>query len=140
MRQVLGPLYLATGRNADAKKIYDDLVAQSPNNVTGLLGLADVAIAQKNWPQAVDDISRARSAAPNDPAPGLKLVNLYGMRQDWKNATATAAQLADEISVEPRRPRCAGPRPDRRRRRQAAIATYAHAYQLAPNSAPILSR
>jgi cellulose synthase operon protein C len=139
MIAVLGPLYIATGRTADAAKVYDDLLARSPNNVTGLLGLADIAIAQKNWPQAVANINRARSVAPNDPGPGLKLVNLYGMLQDWKNATATAAQLNGKfptnlnvLDVQARAQIGSGDV-------QAAIATYRRAYTLAPNSAPILS-
>ena len=73
VRSVLGPLYLATGRASDAKKVYDDLLAQKPNDITGLLGLADVAIVQKEWSEAVDEINRARSVAPTDPAPGIKL-------------------------------------------------------------------
>ncbi|MGH7047264.1 MAG: XrtA/PEP-CTERM system TPR-repeat protein PrsT [Stellaceae bacterium] len=140
VRTLLGSLYVATGRTDDAKKVYDDLLAQAPNNVAGLLGLADVAIAQKNWAQAVADITRAQQAAPNDPLPGLKLVNLYGMRRDWKNATAAAAQLAGKFSsninvldAEGRVQIGAGDLP-------AAIATYQRAYALAPNSAPILAR
>ena len=140
VRSVLGPLYLATGRATDAKKVYDDLLAQKPNDVTGLLGSADVAIAQKQWSDAVDDITRARNAAPNDPAPGIKLVNLYGMRQDWKNATATAAALAakfpsnlDILDIQARVQLGAGDT-------QGAIATYKHAYEIAPNSPQILSR
>jgi putative PEP-CTERM system TPR-repeat lipoprotein len=139
-RSALGPLYLATGQTAAAKKVYGDLLAQQPGTTTGLLGLADVAIAEKNWPEAVNDITRARDAAPNDPAPGLKLVNLYGMRQDWKNATAAAAALAakfpanlDVLDAQARVALGAGDTP-------AAIATYKHAYELAPNSVPILSR
>ena len=140
VRRVLGPLYLATGRIADAKKIYDDLLAQKPNDLNSLLGLADVAIVEKKWSEALDYITRARNAAPNDPAPGLKLVGFYGMRQDWKNATATAAELAvkfpsnfDVLDAEARAQLGAGDT-------QAAIAIYKHAYELAPNSAQILSR
>ena len=140
VRSVLGPLYLATGRLTDAKKVYEDLLAQKPNDVAGLLGLADVTIAQKQWSAAVDDISRARSAAPTDPGPGIKLVNLYGLRQDWKNATAIAVELAakfpsniDVLDVQARAQLGAGDTP-------GAIATYKHAYELTPNSTPILSR
>ena len=140
VRAVLGQLYLATGRPADAKKMYSDVTAQNPNDVTGLLGLADVAIAQKQWPEAIGEISRARGAAPNDPAPGIKLVNLYAMQQDWKSATATAAELAAKfpsnaavLDIEARAQFGAGDI-------KGAIATYARAYQLAPNSAPILTR
>lgn len=137
---VLGPLYLATGRTTDAKRVYDDLLAQQPNDVTALLGLADVAIAEKQWPAAVDDINRARAAGPNDPAPEIKLVNLYVVRQDWKNATATAAAAAakfpsnlDVLDAQARAQFGAGDT-------QGAIATYKHAYQIAPNSSQILSR
>ena len=140
IRTVLGPLYLATGRVAEAKKVYDDLLTQKPDDVAGLLGLADVAIAQKQWPEAVDEITRARSAAPADPTPGIKLVSLYGLRQDWKNAAATAAELAakfpsnlDVLDVQARAQLGAGDK-------QGAIATYKHAYELAPNSLQILSR
>ncbi len=137
---ILGQLYLATGRATDAQRVYDDLLAQKPNDVTGLLGLADVAIAQKRWPEALDDITRARSAAPNDPGPGIKLVNFYGLRQDWKSATASAAELAakfpsnvDVLDIQARAQLGAGDR-------QGAVATYKRAYELAPNSPQILTR
>src|SRR5271154_22744 len=140
VRSVLGPLYLATGRVADAKKVYGDLLAQKPNDLTGLLGMADVAIVQKQWPEALDDITRARSAAPNDPAPGIKLVNLYALRQDWKNATASATELSakfpsnvDILAVQAQAQLGA-------RDTQGAITTYKHVYELAPNSPQILAR
>ena len=140
IRSVLGPLYLATGRVADAKKVYDDLLAQKPNDIIGLLGLADVAIAQKQWSAAVDEITRARSIAPTDPAPGIKLVNLYALRQDWKKAAASAADLAakfpsnlEVLDVQARAELGAGDT-------QGAIATYKHAYAIAPASSQILSR
>jgi cellulose synthase operon protein C len=140
VRSVLGPLYLATGRVADAKKVYSDLLTQKPNDVAGLLGLADVAIGQKQWPEALDDIARAHSAAPNDPAPGIKLINLYALRQDWKNATAKAAELSaefpsniDVLALQAQVQLGA-------KNTQGAIATYKHAYELAPNSPQILAR
>jgi predicted Zn-dependent protease len=87
-----------------------------------------------------DDIARARAAAPKDPAPALKLINFYGMRQDWKNATATADQLAtkfpnnvDVLDAQARAQFGAGDT-------AAAIATYKRTYALAPNSTLILSR
>lgn len=90
---VLAPLYLAMGRPDDARKLYDQVLSQRPNNVAALLGLADIAVTEKEWPEAANYVTRARAAVPNDPAPGLTLVNMYGFRQDWKTAVATAAEL-----------------------------------------------
>jgi predicted Zn-dependent protease len=84
---------LTTGRTEDAKKGYEELLSRSPTDVTALFGLAEIAVAQKIWPAATDYITRARSAAPNDPAAGLLLVNMYGLQQDWKSATSAAAEL-----------------------------------------------
>ena len=90
-------LYLTTGRTDDAKKGYDELLSQSPTDPTALLGLAEIAVAQKKWPEATDYITRARTAAPNDPAAGLLFVNMYGLQQDWKNATSAAAELVAQF-------------------------------------------
>ncbi len=137
---LLGQLYLATGRTADARKVYDGLLAQKPNDVSGLLGLSDVAIAEKKWTEATDDIKRASTVAPGDAVPGVKLVNFYTVRQDWKNATSAADELAakfpenvEVLDVKARAQMGAGDV-------QGAIATYKRAYQLAPNSTEILSR
>jgi cellulose synthase operon protein C len=137
---VLGPLYLATGSTANAAKIFNAMLAQRPNDLSAMLGLADVAITEKKWTEAIDQIKRAEAAAPQNPAPGVKLVNLYIARQDWKNASATAAELAAKFptSVEVL---------DAQARAQnglgdiaSAIATYERAYGLAPNSSDILTR
>ena len=97
MRAVLARLYLTTGRTDDAKKAYDELLAQRPTDVAALLGLAEIAVAEKKWPEATDYITRARTAAPNDPAPGLLLVNMYGLQQDWKNATAAGGRACCQV-------------------------------------------
>ncbi|HUC10376.1 MAG TPA: XrtA/PEP-CTERM system TPR-repeat protein PrsT [Stellaceae bacterium] len=137
---MLGRLYLATRQTNAAEKVYDALLAQKPGDLAGMLGLADVAIAQKNWPQAAADIKRAATAAADNPSPGIKLVNLYIDRQDWTNATAAAAELVgkfpanvDVLDAQARAQIGAGDLKD-------AIATYKHANQLAPDSAPILFR
>src|SRR5262249_4101972 len=82
----LAQLYVATGRIGDAKKVYADLLARKADDVGALLGLADIYISEKKWPEAIDAVNRARSAAKNDPAPGLKLVGLYESRKDWTSA------------------------------------------------------
>jgi cellulose synthase operon protein C len=140
VRAALARLFQATGRVDDAKKGYDELLSQSPTDVAALLGLAEIAIAQKKLPEATDYISRARTAAPNDPAPGLLLVNIYGLQQDWKNAASAAAELVTrfpgniEVLDAQGRVQIAASDMD------GALSTYKRALELAPDSKPILSR
>jgi cellulose synthase operon protein C len=140
VRAVLARLYLTTGRTDDAKKAYDELLAQRPTDVAALLGLGEIAVAEKKWPEATDYITRARAAAPNDPAPGLLLVNMYGLQQDWKDAKPVAAELVakfptnvDVLDAQGRVQAASGDT-------DGALETYKRAHELAPNSAPILSR
>jgi predicted Zn-dependent protease len=72
----LAQVYMATGRTDEAKTLYTDLLAKNPNEVSALLGLTDTYIIQQKWTEAIDAINRARTAARNDPAPGLKLVGV----------------------------------------------------------------
>ena len=136
----LAQLYLVTGRTDEAKKVYSDLVAKKVDNVAALLGLADIYIQEKKWSEATDTINRARTAAQNDPAPGLKLVNLYELRQDWNSAKTVAAELGvqfprdvDVLEAQGRAQFGAGDT-------NGAISSYKRASELAPNSLPILSR
>jgi cellulose synthase operon protein C len=136
----LAQLYLSMGRTDDAAKVYTDLLAKKAEHVLALLGLADIAIAQKKWPEAMTDINRARTAAPNDPDPGLKLVALYELQKDWANAKAVAGELAgqfphnvDVLEALGRAQLGAGDI-------DVAISSYKRAYELAPKSAPILAR
>ena len=140
VRAALARLYLTTERTDEAKRSYDELLSQRPTDVTALLGLAEIAVAEKKWPEARDYITRARTAAPNDPAPGLMLVNMYGLQQDWKNATLVAAELVsqfptniDVLDAQGRVQIGAGDT-------DGALRTYKRAHELAPNSAPILNR
>jgi cellulose synthase operon protein C len=135
----LAPLYLIAGRPDDAKKIYDAVLSRKPDDVAALIGLAYVAVAEQQWPQAMDYSKRARRAAPDDPIPGLRLVNLYTFRRDWKNAIATAAELAEQFPTN-------GDVMELQARAQigtgdidGAISTYERAHEIAPDSLPILS-
>jgi len=136
----LAQLYAATGRTGEARILYNNLLAKNPNEVTALLGLADTYIAQQKWTEAIDAINRARTAAKNDPAPGLKLVGVYEKRQDWTGAKTVAAELAaqfpgnaDILDIQGQAQLAAGDK-------NGANSSFKRAYELAPNSALILSR
>jgi cellulose synthase operon protein C len=136
----LAALYLIMGRPDDAQKLYRVVLSQTPNEVVALMGLADIAVAEKKWAEATDYISRARAVSPNDPAPGLLLVNIYGLQQDWHNAIGLATELAKKfptnIDVIDKlgRVQIEGVDPD------GALSTYKRAHMIAPNSLSILSR
>src|SRR5262249_9338898 len=72
----LAQIYAATNRLDEARNLYTQLLAKNPNEVSTLLGLADIYVAQQKWAEAIDAINHARTAASNDPAPGLKLVGV----------------------------------------------------------------
>jgi cellulose synthase operon protein C len=136
----LGQLYLATGRIDDAKKVYNDLLSAKTNDVTGLLGLADIAIAEEKWPEATDTINRARTVARFDPAPGLKLVNLYELRRDWGSAMTVATDLVARFPRDLNLVEVLGRTQLEAGDTKGAISSDKLAYELAPDSLPILSR
>jgi putative PEP-CTERM system TPR-repeat lipoprotein len=137
---VLAPLYVTIGHPDDAKKLYGAVLSQRPNDVAALLGLAEIAVAERRWPEATDFITRARTAAPSDPAPGLLLVNMYGLRQNWKTAVAAAAELAekfpDNVDVLDTQAEIQIGAGDA----DGAVTTYKRAYEVAPRSPQVLSR
>ena len=136
----LAQLYLAIGRTDDASKVYTDLLAKKADDVAALLGLADIAIAQQKWREAIGYVNRARTAAPNDPAPGLKLVALYGLQKDWANARAVAGELAAQFPQNVDVLEAQGSAQFGAGNTDGAISSYKRAYELAPKSAAILSR
>jgi cellulose synthase operon protein C len=135
----LAKLYLTIGRTDDAKKVYGDLLSKKPDDGAALLGLADIAITEKKWSEAIDYINRARTAAPKDPAAGIKLVNVYEMRQDWSSARTVAgdlvAQFPSDVNVQIAQATAFLGSGDTK----SAISSYKRAYEIAPNSIPILS-
>src|SRR6266436_2235281 len=136
----LAQLYLATGRADDAKKVYRELLSKKAGDVTALLGLADIETADKKWSEAIDYINRARTAVPNDPAPGTKLVHLYELHQDWNNARAVAAELVtqfpQDVNVQIAQATAQLGGGDTK----SALSSFRRAYQLAPGSIPLLAR
>ena len=147
----LAQLYLATGRADDAKKVYIGLLSKKPNDasnspsvkasdVIALLGLADVATAEKKWVEAIDYLGRARAIARSDPAPGIKLIKLYELRADWESAKAVAAELAQQFPRDPQVADAHGHACLEAGDRRGAIASFKRAQMLAPSSVPILAR
>src|SRR5712671_3583843 len=136
----LAQLYVATGRSDDAKKVYTDLLAKKADDVTALLGLSDIYISEKKWPEATDAINRARSAAKNDPSPGLKLVSMYESRQDWKSAKSVATELAAQFPGDVNVLEAQGRAQYGAGDMDGAVSSYKRAHDLAPNSILILSR
>jgi cellulose synthase operon protein C len=137
----LAQLYLATGRPAEARKLYADELTKQPNNESALLGIANIATAQRKWPEAIDYLNRARTAAPaDDTAPDLALVRVYELQQDWSNAEAVASALSarfpSDVAVLDAQARAQLGAGDT----NGAISSYKRAHALAPNSLPILSR
>jgi len=147
----LAQLYLATGRADDAKKVYTDLLSKKPgdasnspskeaNDISALVGLADIAITEKKWAGAIDYLNRARTIAKHDPAPGLKLVSLFELRADWDSAKAVAVELGQQFPQDANVAEAQGRARFEAGDRKGAIASYKLAQQLAPGSFPILSR
>jgi putative PEP-CTERM system TPR-repeat lipoprotein len=126
--------------DADEKKVYDDLLAQQPDNIAALLGRAEIAVEEKNWPEATEYINRARAAAPNDPAPGIALVNLYNVRKEWQDALPAADQLVLKFPANPDVLDAKGQVQIASGDTQSAISTYKKLYEIEPVSVPVLSR
>jgi cellulose synthase operon protein C len=133
-------LYLSAGRFEDARKIYDEALAKKSDDEAALLGLASIAITQKKWPEAISYINRARTAAPEDAAPGLALVRVYELQQDWSNAKAVAgalnAQFPSNLGIVEAQAQAQLGAGDA----SGALASYKRAHELAPDSSPLLAR
>jgi putative PEP-CTERM system TPR-repeat lipoprotein len=147
----LAQLYLATGRAEDARKVYTGLLSKKPNDplnspsikandVAALAGLADIAIAEKKWAEAINLLNRARTIAKTDPALGLKLVGLYELRANWDGAKAVAVELSQQFPQDANVAEAQGRASLEAGDRKGAIASYKLAQKLAPNSVLILSR
>jgi len=136
----LAHVYVLAGQSEDAKKAYRNLLVLKPDSVTALLGLADIAIGEKQWDEATNYISQARKAAPDDPVPGLKLLNVYALRQDWERTKQLAAELSAQFSSNVGVLEAQGRVLLASGDRDGAIEAYRRAYTIAPDSAPIVAR
>jgi cellulose synthase operon protein C len=139
-RNNLAQLYMANGRADDARKLYQDVLAKKSDDEGALLGLAGIAITEKKWSEAVGYINRARTAAPNDPMPGLRLVQVYERQQDWASAKSIAgalnAQFPNDLAVLEAQGGAQLEAGDT----NGAIASYKRAVELEPTSIPLVTR
>jgi putative PEP-CTERM system TPR-repeat lipoprotein len=131
----LARLYLTTGRAQDAKKLFAEFLSRRPTDVGVLHGLAEVAaVAERNWSEAKDYIDRARIAGPSDPAPGIALVNLALLRQDWTNAMTVAGRIAEQFPTNTNVLDAKGRAQIAAGDTEGAVATYKRIYELSPDS------
>ena len=137
--RAIAELYRETGRTDDAKQVYSDLLTRKSTDVTALLGLADIAIAARDWSDAIDLLNKARGAATYDPIPGLKLTEVYEVRGDWKSAKAVAAELYAQFPRDVNVVVALGRTRLESGDTNAALSAYKLANQLAPDSARIQS-
>jgi putative PEP-CTERM system TPR-repeat lipoprotein len=139
-RNNLAQIYLAAGRVEDARKTYQDFLSRKPDDVSALLALSDIAAREKKWDEAIGYAEKARTMAPSDPAPGIKLLNFHGARQDWPRAKALASELGmrfpGNAAIAETHGRILAASGDR----DAAMDSYRQAYEAAPNSEPIFQR
>lgn len=135
----LARLYATTGRTDRAKRTYSDVLAKNPTDTMALVGLADLAIAERKWSEAIDLLNTARPAATYDPTPGLKLVALYELRRDWNSAKAVAAELFAQFPRDVNVVVAFGRSQLKSGDIDGAISSYKLAHQLAPDSTPIRS-
>ncbi len=135
----LARLYATTGRTDKAKQAYNDVLAKNPTDTMALVGLADLAIAERKWPEAIDLLNSARATATYDPTPGLELVALYEQRRDWNSAKAVAAELYAQFPRDLNVVVAFGRTRLESGDINAAMSSYKLAHQLAPDSAPIRS-
>jgi len=133
-------LYIITGRRDMAEKADEALLVLKPDDIPTLLSRADLATLDQDWKVAIDYINRARLAAPGDPAPSIKLVDLYLRQRNYHDAQSTATEL---LTLFPERPDVL----DAMVRTQiatsdtaGAVATYRRAFETVPTSAEIRGR
>jgi cellulose synthase operon protein C len=136
----LAQLYRASGRDGDARKVYVDRLAKNADDVTARLGLAEIAIAQRKWSDAIEHLNHWRAVAKHDPAPGLKLVAVYELRADWESAKAMAIALGEQFPLDADVAEAQGRTRLEAGDTKGALASYKHAQQLAPSSVRILTR
>ena len=110
-----------------------------PNDVAALLGLAEVAMTERNWPEATDYLAARARPGQMIRSLGLHSVNLELLRQDRKNAVTTATQLAEQFPTNPDVLDAKGRAQIASGDTEGAIATYKRIYGLSPNSIPAMA-
>ncbi|UXI68307.1 tetratricopeptide repeat protein [Tahibacter amnicola] len=83
----------AMGRDADALKVYHDYLANYPESLPVMAGLADHHMAMGRHAEALAIWSRIAQKQPTDPFPRLRMALLCERLGDNANAQALASQI-----------------------------------------------
>lgn len=136
----LAQVYIAAGERDKARQAYLDLLKHKPQDTAALLALAGFSAADHDWAAAVKYLDNARASAPNNPKPGIALINLYLAQHDAKSARAIAAEFSaqfpknvDVLDAQARAQLAGGDN-------SGAAATYRLAVELAPTSQALVER
>lgn len=91
-------LALRSGRKEQARKDFQAVLKESPNNMQALMGLARIAAIGGNAAEATKWVKQARAAAPKALAPRIVLVRLYILQKQPEKALSVAQ---DTVRLEP---------------------------------------
>jgi putative PEP-CTERM system TPR-repeat lipoprotein len=94
--EAVGAAQRAAGQTDEALATFKRLVQLQPQNVTGLLRLADVQVAQKDYNGAVATLRKVISAEPDQSRALVALAKTYVMSGHPEDAIAEARKLQKE--------------------------------------------
>ncbi len=136
----LAEVYLAEGRTDDAIRAYRAVLVHHNDDMPSHLALANVLLGANDVNGAVEELKAAAAVTPNDPAPLLRLANLYAAAQKWPEALTVLhgldAQFPNNLDVADLLARTQLASGDK----AACLATYKRAVDSAPKSAVLLAR
>jgi len=92
-RRDLVGAYIALDRLDDAKTMLQGILKQDENSVPDNIALARVEARQKDEAGAADLLRKTQLNAPENPLPGLALLQIYGAAKDWDKAQAFGHDL-----------------------------------------------
>ena len=89
----LAQAYIVLGKTDDAKAVLQGLLKQHPDSIVDTVSLARLEAQQKDDAGAADLLRKAQRNSPNDPTPGLALLQIYGDEKAWDKAESYAREL-----------------------------------------------
>jgi tetratricopeptide (TPR) repeat protein len=76
------------GKFAEARELYEQIVAQSPNDDSAILQLGRIALLSNKLDEALDWLRRALALDPSDTDAPILLAEAYYRRDDFQKAAA----------------------------------------------------